>query len=132
MLTVRCPKHTAPKRVILGYSNGGSELTYVCQMGFPVDLALALDPTIWLSMVPLGKNVRRAICFHDTNPLNPVGHAYLKKGPDFNGTLITIDTSDLHLNVDTGTIGSCYHHSFLPLLTLKHRPQNSKTLLPGD
>lgn len=81
-------------------------------------------------MVPLGKNVRRAICFHDTNPLNPVGHAYLKKGPDFNGTLITIDTSDLHLNVDTGNRFFLSHYS--SLLKFIHRPQDSTTLLPGD
>lgn len=47
--------HTALKRVILGYSNGGSELTYVCQMGFLVDLAFSLGSNRMAEHGPVGQ-----------------------------------------------------------------------------
>jgi dienelactone hydrolase len=89
---------------LLGYSNGGSCTTWITNDGFFIDLVIALDPTIWLSMYPLENNVKTAICVHDTNWLNPVGHAYLTKGKlwdDKNQTLTTINTNDWHLSVDT-------------------------------
>jgi hypothetical protein len=94
-------------RAVVGYSNGGSEVTGVSDAGFPLDLLVALDPTIWLACSPLHGNVKRAICFHNVNPVSsfpPVGHASLTTAPDFKGTLRTIDTWDLHMNVDTDPV----------------------------
>jgi len=92
------------KRAVIGYSNGASEVTNIAAEDFPIDLLISLDPTIWLAMQPLHKNVKKAICFHNVNPASsfpPVGHASLATGPDFTGKLTTIDTWDLHGNVDT-------------------------------
>lgn len=91
------------KRAVVGYSNGGSEVTGITDLGFELDLVIALDPTIWLSMSPLHGNVREAVCFHNANPFSsfpPVGHARLTTAPDFKGKLTTIDTWDTHMDVD--------------------------------
>ena len=91
-------------RAVIGYSNGASEVTNIAAMDVPIDLLISLDPTIWLAMQPLHKNVVKAICFHNVNPASsfpPVGHASLTTAPDFTGKLTTIDTWDLHGNVDT-------------------------------
>lgn len=92
---------------VVGYSNGASEAEQVAAAGLAVDLLIALDPTIWLATVPLQGNVKRAICFHNVNwasSFPPVGHASLSTAPDFKGTLQTIDTWDLHINVDTDPV----------------------------
>ena len=94
-------------RAVVGYSNGGSEVTGVSDAGFPLDLLIALDPTIWLACSPLHVNVKQAICFHNINPASsfpPVGHASLTTAADFKGRLRTIDTWDLHMNVDTDPV----------------------------
>jgi hypothetical protein len=92
---------------VVGYSNGASEAEQVAAPGITVDLLVALDPTIWLATAPLHGNVKRAICFHNVNwasSFPPVGHASLTTSPDFKGTLQTIDTWDLHINVDTDPV----------------------------
>lgn len=92
---------------IVGYSNGASEVTQVAADGLTVDLLVALDPTIWLACAPLHNNVKRAICFHNVNPLSsfpPVGHASLTAAMDFKGLLQTFNTWDLHINVDTDPV----------------------------
>lgn len=92
------------KRVVVGYSNGGSEVTQVADEGFPIDLLIAEDPTIWLAMASLHSNVAEAICFENINPFSsfpPVGHANLSTAPDFHGVLKVIATRDMHINVDT-------------------------------
>jgi dienelactone hydrolase len=92
------------KKAVLGYSNGGSEVTGVTDLGFELDLVISLDPTIWLSMSPLHRNVKEAVCFHNANWLSsfpPVGHARLSTASDFKGKITTIDTYDSHMRVDT-------------------------------
>jgi hypothetical protein len=94
-------------RAVVGYSNGGSEVTGISDEGFALDLVIALDPTIWIACSPLHANVKQAICVHNVNPLSsfpPVGHASLTTAADFKGTLRTIDTWDLHINVDSDPV----------------------------
>jgi hypothetical protein len=97
----------ADARAVVGYSNGASEVTGVSDQGLALDLLVALDPTIWLACSPLHGNVKQAICFHNVNPASsfpPVGHASLTATADFKGRLRTIDTWDLHMNVDTDPV----------------------------
>jgi len=91
-------------RSVIGYSNGASEVTQIAAENIPIDLLISLDPTIWLACAALHGNVKQAICFHNVNPASsfpPVGHASLTTAPDFKGTLRTVDTWDMHINVDT-------------------------------
>jgi hypothetical protein len=66
------------------------------------DLLIAFEPAPgYLSLgafacPPLGRNVRRAICFRSTNWLNPIGHGRLRAGYDFLGELQTIERRVLH------------------------------------
>jgi len=91
-------------RALLGYSHGGSSLTYVTNMGFLLHVAIGLDPSIWLEVDPLGNTVKDTTCFHNDNYWQPAGHAYYTKGPNWNPknqTLTTLETEDWHLYVDT-------------------------------
>jgi len=90
------------KHVVIGYSCGASAVEYVADSNVALDLAVSEDPTIWLSTTPFRSNVAQAICFHNTNPINPVGRASCECGDGFpQSRLNQIDTADLHGNVDT-------------------------------
>lgn len=99
-------KASGNKKVIIGYSNGGSEVTGISDMAFPIDLLISLDPTIWINCSPLHDNVKEAICFHNANWLSsipPVGHNTLTTASDWKPLkqkLTIIDIYDLHMNVD--------------------------------
>jgi hypothetical protein len=90
------PKST--KRILVGYSGGGSRITYVAKERplQRIDLAIGYDPSPRWQMMPLGPNVTKAICFHCLNPnLGDLG------GGLFTGieTIETVDTNDSHLQV---------------------------------
>jgi len=93
------------KHVVIGYSNGASMVQQLAASGVALDLLIAEDPTIWLPTVPLKGNVKKSICFHNTNWMSsipPVGHASLVAGDGFNAAnLQTIDTTLAHTSVDT-------------------------------
>lgn len=94
------------RRAIVGYSNGGSEITQAAAQGVPIDLLVAEDATIWLALAPLHRNVKSAISFRNVNPFSsfpPVGHASLSIGAGWDPAkqrLRTIDTWDMHTSVD--------------------------------
>lgn len=92
------------KHVLIGYSNGGSTVTWTADTGVRIDALVAEDPTVWLSNIPLKGNVKKALCIHNSNPFSsfpPVGHAYLAAGLGFDKThLKTIETNDSHMYVD--------------------------------
>jgi len=93
------------KHVVIGYSNGASRVQNIADTGVSLDLLVSEDPTIWLETIPLRANVKKAVCFKNTNPMSsipPVGHASLVAGQGFDPkNLVTIETQDLHANVDT-------------------------------
>jgi len=94
------------KKVIFGYSNGANETTGVSDAGFEVDLLIALDPTVWLTVSPLHGNVRRAVLFHN-NSWDIVGHARLTTGTGWNPAtqkLIVIETDESHILLDQDPI----------------------------
>jgi hypothetical protein len=100
-------KHPATdKSIVIGYSLGANATTNVATaLGqTPVDLLVAIDPSIWGYIYPLTGNVRKAICFHNTNHINVIGLGRLSIGPAFDRrNLETIDIDQFHLAVDYNT-----------------------------
>lgn len=91
-------------RAIVGYSNGGNTITYAAATGVKLAYAGSMDPTIWLPVTPIQKNVDSVMVFRNVNPLSsfpPVGHANLVKGATFRGVWKVYDVRDLHGAVDT-------------------------------
>ena len=102
--------------VVEGFSLGGNATTWIEEVlktgtiegqrvsiptSHEIALLLALDPSTWTLVSPLLSNVRRAVLFHDVDPLNPVGHAEFVAGTGFDPhNLIVYQTYDLHLFVD--------------------------------
>ena len=87
--------------VLIGYSMGANEVTGIAETGIPIVLLVAMDPTLWDSMSPLLPSVRRAVLFHDVNPLNIVGHAELTAGKGFDPRRLIVHTTwDLHSEID--------------------------------
>jgi hypothetical protein len=56
---------------LIGYSGGGSRSTWIANYVYPrvVDLIVAYDPSPISAMLPLRKNVRRAICYWNRHPM---------------------------------------------------------------
>jgi hypothetical protein len=88
--------------VILGHSMGANQTTAAAAAlgSRSVDLIAAFDPTVWYPSADLGANVRRAIWFHGTNFLSPVGHGRLKAGSGFAGKIEKIDVDNRHETID--------------------------------
>jgi len=100
---------SAHKHVVIGYSCGASATEYVADSNVALDLVVAEDPTIWLSTTAFRGNVAKAICFHNTNPINFVGRASCAVGNGFPASrLTTINTMDIHgdVDLDTGIIAT--------------------------
>jgi len=94
----------AHKHIIIGYSCGASVVEYIADTNVPLAFAVAEDPTVWLTTTPFRGNVMKVMCFHNVNPLNAVGRASCEAGPGFPASrLTTINTADLHGDVDTDT-----------------------------
>jgi pimeloyl-ACP methyl ester carboxylesterase len=85
------------KIVIIGYSGGGSRATWLVNE-IPiinVDLMVLYDPSPSWQMKPINWNVKRAICFHNTNPaMFGLGGGVLVGKP-----VTTINISEQHLGV---------------------------------
>jgi len=97
---------SSTKIIVIGYSMGANRVTNIAAAipKTPISLLVAYDPTVYSPVLPLGSNVKQAICFHSTtfNLLGNVGHALLTAGPGFNKkNLQTISTTDTHPYVDT-------------------------------
>jgi hypothetical protein len=90
------PKQT--QRVLVGYSGGGSRITWIAKErpAQKIDLAIGYDPSPTWQMKPLAANVEKAICYHNLNPsFGNLG------GGRFTGiaNIETIDISEPHMSV---------------------------------
>ena len=59
------------KIVVIGYSGGGSRATWLANMPSKpkIDLMVHYDPSPRWQMKPIGINVKKALCYHNTQPL---------------------------------------------------------------
>jgi pimeloyl-ACP methyl ester carboxylesterase len=59
------------KIVVIGYSGGGSRATWLANMPSrpQIDLMVHYDPSPRWQMKPIGTNVKKALCYHNTQPL---------------------------------------------------------------
>jgi pimeloyl-ACP methyl ester carboxylesterase len=59
------------KIVVIGYSGGGSRATWLANMPSKpqIDLMVNYDPSPRWQMKPISANVKRALCYHNTNPM---------------------------------------------------------------
>ena len=94
---------TSGKVVIIGYSGGGSRATYLANalMGkAAIDLMVLYDPSPKWQMQPIGLNVVRAVCYHNTNPMMLVPMLGELGGGVLTGFGVeTIDIAEQHLLV---------------------------------
>ena len=80
----------AGKRIVIGYSGGGSRATWLKK---PIDLMVLYDPSPAWQMKPCGKNVAKAICYHNTAPMMAGLGGGVLTGPQ----VTTIDIAEQHL-----------------------------------
>ena len=59
------------KIVVIGYSGGGSRATWLANMPSKpqIDLMVYYDPSPRWQMKPISANVKRSLCYHNTNPM---------------------------------------------------------------
>jgi pimeloyl-ACP methyl ester carboxylesterase len=59
------------KIVVIGYSGGGSRATWLAAMPTKpqIDLMVSYDPSPRWQMKPIGANVKKALCYHNTQPM---------------------------------------------------------------
>ena len=59
------------KIVVIGYSGGGSRATWLANMPTrpQIDLMVSYDPSPRWQMKPIGTNVKKALCYHNTQPM---------------------------------------------------------------
>ena len=96
--------HPDARKVCIGHSMGVYAITRLAARtpGIIWDLMIAFEPAPGYNSLgafrcpPLGRNVRRAICFRSTNWLNPIGHGRLQAAPEFGGELTEIPRPVLH------------------------------------
>ena len=86
------------KIVLIGYSGGGSRATWLADLPNKpqIDLMVLYDPSPAWQMKPIGPNVKRAICYHNTTPL-----MFGLGGGVLTGTtkIETVDIAEQHLAV---------------------------------
>lgn len=61
------------KVVLVGYSMGANNITYVAEQLKQVDLLIAIQPTLYEEAVTVGPNVKKAIEFYNPNVLETGG-----------------------------------------------------------
>lgn len=96
--------HPGSLKVCIGHSMGVYAITRLAARARDVvwDLMIAFEPAPGFHSLgafacpPLGRNVKRAICFRSTNWLNPIGHGRLHAAPDFAGEMSTVNLKALH------------------------------------
>jgi len=89
--------------VLIGHSMGANATTWIAQALPAREIALigAFDCEYKSAPpVPLGANVKKAVCFYGTNWWNPIGHGQLKAGAGFTGALQNIPTNLTHADID--------------------------------
>jgi hypothetical protein len=90
---------TDDELVVIGYSGGGWKANVLANEhpGLLINLMVLYDPSPAWSMRPIGHNVVRAICFHNTAPMfGNLGGGELHGPP---GVVQTIDIAEEHLFV---------------------------------
>jgi pimeloyl-ACP methyl ester carboxylesterase len=98
------------KIVVVGYSGGGSRATWLANMPSKpqIDLMVYYDPSPRWQMKPIGANVKKALCYHNTQPLMWVpgigslggGELVAKAGEIFAAPAIeTVDIAEQHFLV---------------------------------
>lgn len=89
------------KVALIGYSGGGSRATWLAAQRGVIDLLVAYDPSPKWQMKPLRENVKKAICYHNTNPEMYVPFIGSLGGGELTGieNIVTIDIAEQHLLV---------------------------------
>ena len=90
------------KVAVIGYSGGGSRATWLANgVDEPrIDLMVGYDPSPRWQMRQIGGNVKKAICYYNTNPMMPSPYGMLGGGW-FSGIddITTVYISEQHLLV---------------------------------
>ena len=82
----------AGKRIVIGFSGGGSRATWLIRH---IDLMVLYDPSPAWQMKPCGKNVAKAISYHNTAPMMGNLGGGVLTGPQ----VTSIDIAEPHLEV---------------------------------
>jgi hypothetical protein len=83
--------------VVIGYSGGGSRATWLADGELIIiDLMVLYDPSPSWQMKPVKDNVKRAICYHNTNPMFGRLGGGLLRGPHVE----VGDIAECHLDVE--------------------------------
>jgi pimeloyl-ACP methyl ester carboxylesterase len=89
--------HSHGKLVVIGYSGGGSRATWLADGELIIiDLMVLYDPSPSWQMKPVKDNVKRAICYHNTNPMFGRLGGGLLRGPHVE----VVDIAEFHLDVE--------------------------------
>lgn len=94
----------ADKKVLIGYSGGGSRATWIAQYrSIKIDLLVAYDPSPISSMARLHDNVRRALCFYNSPRLvsDIIGGLGGGKLTGAAGAIETVRVSEWHLSIQS-------------------------------
>lgn len=87
------------RNVLIGYSLGANAITWVAAdlnaLGAKVDLLVGYDPTVHSILSPIGSNVKKAVCYVQTNPLQIFGKAR------WTGNVEIVETRNLHILVQS-------------------------------
>jgi pimeloyl-ACP methyl ester carboxylesterase len=86
--------------VVIGFSGGGSRATWLANEHptLEIDLMVLYDPSPEWQMRPIGRNVLKAICYHNTNPMfGDLGGGVLQS--TLSGRVTSINIAEFHLLV---------------------------------
>lgn len=98
------PRWTVEKHVVLGYSCGANDVTYICAAVAPkvVDLAVIIQGTEWESMSEIGGNVLHVLHIYNPNSLatGGLGSRVPSFSSGFRGKYEPVTNSDSHPEAD--------------------------------
>jgi len=87
---------TVEKIVLIGYSMGANNVTYMAQALSHVDLLCAIQPTLYEDAASIGANVKKAIEFYNINVIETGGLGSRK----LTGHVTYVTNSDTHPEAD--------------------------------
>jgi hypothetical protein len=99
---------TKEKLGLIGYSNGANGVTWAAGgwgSGTPnlnwrtIDLMVGYDPTVWAPLTPIGTNVKRAICYHQTGLLWPTSFFGRAQWTGHNVEVVPISMDHLYVQL---------------------------------
>lgn len=88
---------TVEKIVLIGYSMGANNITYIAQGLKHVDLLLAIQPTLYAPAATIGSNVAKTIEFYNPNVFETLGLG----SRELTGNVERIVNSDSHPYADS-------------------------------